>query len=168
MTELRVVAYLAVPAGAAGYFLWIYALRNLTPIQTVVFVNFNPLSATILSVSLLREDLTTFLLLGLILVLVSVFLTNYPQKQEVPIVVRDDTNLEAVNTNEFAGEYMSRSPIGGASRRQNPYGILFKEKNLFPSSRKPRQSTFETICTGRTQISPQESPHKRCVTKFAA
>jgi drug/metabolite transporter (DMT)-like permease len=75
--------------GALGYFLWTFALSRLTPTQVAVYVNFNPMAATILAAALLTERLTGVFGVGFVAVLGGVLLVNLPGR------VRQDPYTQA-------------------------------------------------------------------------
>jgi drug/metabolite transporter (DMT)-like permease len=72
--------FLGVFGGALGYFLMTYSLKRLTPTQTVVYVNLNPMVATLLGAFLLAEQLTHVFLIGFAAVIGGVLLVNWPRK----------------------------------------------------------------------------------------
>jgi drug/metabolite transporter (DMT)-like permease len=76
------VLFLGILGGALGYFLWTFALSRLTPTQVAVYVNFNPMAATILAAALLTERLTGIFGVGFVAVLGGVLLVNLPRKVE--------------------------------------------------------------------------------------
>ena len=83
------VLFLGVLGGALGYFLWTFALSRLTPTQVAVYVNFNPMVATILAAALLAERLTGVFGVGFVAVLGGVLLVNLPR------TVRQDSYSQA-------------------------------------------------------------------------
>ncbi len=76
------ILFLGIFGGALGYFLWTFALTRLTPTQVAVYVNLNPLVATILGAALLAERLTGPFLVGFVTVLAGVLLVNWPRRIE--------------------------------------------------------------------------------------
>jgi len=74
------ILFLGICGGALGYFLWTFALAHLTPTQVAVYINFNPLVATILGAALLAEKLTLVFIAGFVAVLIGVLLVNWPTK----------------------------------------------------------------------------------------
>ena len=74
------VLFLGVCGGAVGYLLWTLALAHLTPTQVAVYVNLNPMVATILGAVLLSEKLTPVFVICLIAVIIGVLLVNWPAK----------------------------------------------------------------------------------------
>jgi drug/metabolite transporter (DMT)-like permease len=89
--QLALVLYLSLPAGALGYSIIFVSLRYLTPTQSMVYVNLNPLTATAIGAALLGERLTPPFLLGFAIVLAGVGLVNWPvrkvQAQQPAVVV---------------------------------------------------------------------------------
>lgn len=78
---LALVAFLAVFAGALGWCLWNYGLRHLAPTQVAVYVNLNPLVATILSVWLLGEGVSVPFVAGFVAVGAGVVFVNWPARR---------------------------------------------------------------------------------------
>ena len=81
MARMRVdtvmlVLFLGIFGGAIGYFLWTFALTRLSPTQVAVFVNLNPMIATLLGATLLAEKLTGIFIAGFAAVLAGVLLAN--------------------------------------------------------------------------------------------
>ena len=74
------VLFLGICGGAAGYYLWTLALAHLTPTQVAVYVNLNPMVATVLGAALLAERLTPVFLLCFVAVLIGVLLVNWPAR----------------------------------------------------------------------------------------
>jgi drug/metabolite transporter (DMT)-like permease len=70
------VLFLGIFGGAIGYFLWTFALTRLSPTQVAVYVNLNPMIATLLGVTLLAEKLTGIFVVGFSAVLAGVLLVN--------------------------------------------------------------------------------------------
>jgi drug/metabolite transporter (DMT)-like permease len=75
---VMLVLFLGIFGGAIGYFLWTSALRHLSPTQVAVYVNLNPMIATVLGATLLAERLTDVFILGFVAVLAGVLLVNLP------------------------------------------------------------------------------------------
>jgi drug/metabolite transporter (DMT)-like permease len=76
--SLRLLIFLALAGGAAGYFLWTAALTRLAATEVAVYINMNPLVAAVLAALLLGERLTAFYLVALVGVLGGVLLVNWP------------------------------------------------------------------------------------------
>jgi drug/metabolite transporter (DMT)-like permease len=63
--------------GTVAGFVWYYdGIKEIGPTRAGLFINFVPVSAVILAFFVLREPITTSLLLGTLLVVTGVFLTN--------------------------------------------------------------------------------------------
>ena len=73
---LAVVVFLGIPGGAIGFALWTIALSHLSPTQVAVYVNVNPLVATLLGAVLLHERLTAVFFAGFAAVATGVFMVN--------------------------------------------------------------------------------------------
>jgi drug/metabolite transporter (DMT)-like permease len=79
---LTLLVFLGVFGGALGFFLWTFALTRLTPTQVAVYINLNPLVATVLGAALLAERLTIIFAVGFGAVLLGVMLVNWPKRIE--------------------------------------------------------------------------------------
>jgi drug/metabolite transporter (DMT)-like permease len=75
---VMLVLFLGIFGGAIGYFLWTFALTRLSPTQVAVYVNLNPMIATLLGATLLAERLTGIFIAGFVAVLGGVLLVNLP------------------------------------------------------------------------------------------
>ena len=73
---VMLVLFLGIFGGAIGYFLWTFALTRLSPTQVAVYVNVNPMIATLLGATLLAERLTGIFIIGFAAVLAGVLLVN--------------------------------------------------------------------------------------------
>jgi drug/metabolite transporter (DMT)-like permease len=80
---VMLVLFLGIFGGAIGYFLWTFALTRLSPTQVAVYVNVNPMIATLLGAILLAEKLTGIFLAGFAAVIAGVLLVNLPGKVKV-------------------------------------------------------------------------------------
>jgi drug/metabolite transporter (DMT)-like permease len=69
---VALLLFLGILGGALGFFLWTFALTRLTPTQVAVYINLNPLVATVLAAALLAERLTILFAAGFGAVLVGV------------------------------------------------------------------------------------------------
>ncbi len=78
--------YLGVPAGALAWAAFVFSLTRLTPTQAAVYINLNPLVATMLGAILLGERLTMLFLIGFVVVLAGVVLVNGPARAKEPVV----------------------------------------------------------------------------------
>jgi drug/metabolite transporter (DMT)-like permease len=74
------ILFLGICGGAIGYLLWTFALAHLTPTQVAVYVNLNPMVATILGAAILAEKLTLVFIVCFVAVLAGVLLVNWPTK----------------------------------------------------------------------------------------
>ena len=79
---VALLVFLGVFGGALGFFLWTFALTRLTPTQVAVYINLNPLVATVLGAALLAERLTIIFAVGFGAVLLGVLLVNWPKRIE--------------------------------------------------------------------------------------
>lgn len=74
------VLYLAIPGGALAFFLTSFALSRLTATQATLYINLNPIVATILAALLLDEPLGRWFGLGFVLVIAGLLLANWPKR----------------------------------------------------------------------------------------
>jgi drug/metabolite transporter (DMT)-like permease len=74
------ILFLGICGGAIGYLLWTFALAHLTPTQVAVYVNLNPMVATVLGAALLAERLSLVFILCFVAVVSGVVLVNWPAK----------------------------------------------------------------------------------------
>jgi drug/metabolite transporter (DMT)-like permease len=74
------ILYLAVPGGALAFFLTTYALSRLTATQATLYINLNPIVATLLAALLLDEPLTRWFGLGFVLVIAGLLMANLPRR----------------------------------------------------------------------------------------
>ena len=77
--ELLLVLFLATFGGAIAYFLWTYGFTALAPTQVVIYVNLNPMVATVMGAALLAEIITPLFLIGFLAVVIGVFIVNWPR-----------------------------------------------------------------------------------------
>ncbi|MGH9166772.1 MAG: DMT family transporter [Acidimicrobiia bacterium] len=84
---LGLVLFLGTGGGAAAFFLINWALSRLTPTQVTVYLNLNPMVATLLGALLLAERLTGVFLLSLGAVIGGVFLVNRRARLRTPGIV---------------------------------------------------------------------------------
>ena len=73
------ILYLAIPGGAFAFFLASFALSRLSATQATLYINLNPLVATILAALLLDERLTWWFAVGFALVVVGLLMANLPR-----------------------------------------------------------------------------------------
>lgn len=74
---LALVIFLGVFGGALGFSLWTSALRQLSPTQVSVYINLNPIAATLLAATMLHEQLSLSFLVGFIAVAAGVMIVNW-------------------------------------------------------------------------------------------
>lgn len=67
-----VILFLGTVAGALQFSLYMWALRNLPPSTTTLYLTLNPITAVLLGVGLLGENLTIELVIGMALVLIGI------------------------------------------------------------------------------------------------
>jgi probable blue pigment (indigoidine) exporter len=70
------VLFLGVPGGALAFLLWTTALSRLSPTAVTVYVNMNPIVATVLGVALLDERVSWLFGAGFAAVAAGVYLVN--------------------------------------------------------------------------------------------
>jgi drug/metabolite transporter (DMT)-like permease len=80
---VMLVLFLGIFGGAIGYFLWTFALTRLSPTQVAVYINLNPMIATLLGVTLLAEKLTGIFVAGFAAVFAGVLLVNLPGRVQL-------------------------------------------------------------------------------------
>ena len=80
LRSTSLILFLGICGGAIGYLLWTFALSHLTPTQVAVYVNLNPMVATVLGAALLAERLTLVFTVCFVAVLAGVLLVNWPTK----------------------------------------------------------------------------------------
>jgi len=85
---VTLLVFLGVFGGVLGFFLWTFALTRLTPTQVAVYINLNPLVATVLGAALLAERLTIIFAVGFGAVLLGVLLVNWPKRLEAAPTLR--------------------------------------------------------------------------------
>jgi len=78
---VTMVVFLGVFGGAISFSLWTSALRRLSPTQVAVYINLNPISATLLAAVMLHEHLSATFLLGFIAVAAGVMIVNWTRAQ---------------------------------------------------------------------------------------
>jgi drug/metabolite transporter (DMT)-like permease len=74
---LLLILYLGVLGAGLGFWLITFSLAHLTPTQNAVYINLNPMVATLLGALLLDEQMTVWFLFGTALVLTGLILTNW-------------------------------------------------------------------------------------------
>jgi len=80
---VMLVLFLGIFGGAIGYFLWTFALTHLSPTQVAVYINLNPMIATLLGATLLAEKLTGIFIASFAAVLAGVLLVNLPGRVQL-------------------------------------------------------------------------------------
>jgi drug/metabolite transporter (DMT)-like permease len=78
---LAMVVFLGVFGGALGFSLWTAALRQLSPTQVAVYINLNPIAATLLAATMLRERLSVAFAAGFVAVAAGVMIVNWPSRR---------------------------------------------------------------------------------------
>ncbi|MGH2544138.1 MAG: DMT family transporter, partial [Ardenticatenaceae bacterium] len=81
LNTLLLVLYLGVAGGAIAFWLFSVALAHLSPTQAIVYVNLNPVVATLLASIFLDEPLTISFAIGFALVVAGLLLTNLPTRR---------------------------------------------------------------------------------------
>jgi drug/metabolite transporter (DMT)-like permease len=74
---LALVVFLGVFGGAVAFTLWTIALRRLSPTQVAVYINLNPIVATLLAAMMLGERLTPAFAVGFVAVAAGVLIVNW-------------------------------------------------------------------------------------------
>jgi drug/metabolite transporter (DMT)-like permease len=74
---LASVVFLGVFGGALGFSLWTSALRRLSPTQVAVYINLNPIAATLLGATMLHEHLSGAFVVGFLAVAAGVMIVNW-------------------------------------------------------------------------------------------
>jgi len=74
---LVMVAFLGVFGAAVSFSLWTSALQRLSPTQVAVYINLNPISATLLAAVMLHEHLSVNFVLGFVAVATGVMIVNW-------------------------------------------------------------------------------------------
>ena len=74
---LAMVVFLGVFGGALGFSLWTTALKQLSPTQVAVYINLNPIAATLLAATVLHEQLSGYFALGFVAVVAGVMIVNH-------------------------------------------------------------------------------------------
>ena len=80
-TDVWLVLFLGTFGGAVAYFLWTYGFTILAPTQVVIYVNLNPMVATVMGAALLGETITPLFLIGFLAVVIGVFIMNWPRSR---------------------------------------------------------------------------------------
>jgi drug/metabolite transporter (DMT)-like permease len=75
------VGFIGLFGAAISYMLWLWALRHTTPTLVAVSLPMNPLMALVLGAVLLGEPVTTSMIVGFVLVIIGIAITNWRQKR---------------------------------------------------------------------------------------
>src|SRR5262249_35808925 len=78
---LAAVVFLGVLGGALGFSLWTTALARLSPTEVSVYINLNPVAATLLGAIVLHEQLTAQFGLGFVAVAGGVMIVNWSRRR---------------------------------------------------------------------------------------
>jgi drug/metabolite transporter (DMT)-like permease len=89
------VLYLAIPGGAFAFFLASFALSRLSATQATLYINLNPLVATVLAALLLDEQLNWWFGLGFLLVVIGLLLANLPRRSMRPAGKHEATAIRS-------------------------------------------------------------------------
>lgn len=81
---LLLVLYLGTLGGAVAFWLFAYTLGELSPTQALVYINLNPVVATLFASIFLDENLTTTFGIGFVMVIAGLLLTNLPKRARLP------------------------------------------------------------------------------------
>jgi len=74
---VALVVFLGVVGGALAFGLWTVALRRLTPTEVAVYINLNPIAASLLAATMLDEKLTPAFFAGFVAVAAGVMIVNW-------------------------------------------------------------------------------------------
>lgn len=72
-----IVVFLGVLGGALAFSLWTSALRRLSPTQVAVYINLNPIAATLLAATVLHEQLSALFVVGFLGVAAGLMIVNW-------------------------------------------------------------------------------------------
>lgn len=81
---LAMVIFLGVFGGALAFSLWTSALRKLSPTQVTVYINLNPVAATVFGAMLLHERLSGAFVIGVVAVAGGVMIVNWARAATGP------------------------------------------------------------------------------------
>jgi drug/metabolite transporter (DMT)-like permease len=82
--EWMALAYLAIVCGAFIFFLWAYALGRTTPTLVAISVAINPITASLVGVLLLSEEISPALIVGLVAVLTGIAVASGLLRLPIP------------------------------------------------------------------------------------
>jgi drug/metabolite transporter (DMT)-like permease len=88
---LVMVLLLGVFGGALSFSLWTSALRQLSPTQVAVYINLNPLAATLLGATMLHERISSYFVVGFAAVAAGVMIVNWNSDRGIG-AARPDTH----------------------------------------------------------------------------
>lgn len=71
------VIFLGILGGALAFSLWTSALRRLSPTQVAVYINLNPIAATLLAATVLHEQLSALFMVGFLAVAAGLIIVNW-------------------------------------------------------------------------------------------
>jgi drug/metabolite transporter (DMT)-like permease len=74
---ILLVIFLGVFGGALAFSMWTSALRRLSPTEVAVYINLNPLAATLLAATMLGERLSVWFVVGFVAVATGVLIVNW-------------------------------------------------------------------------------------------
>jgi drug/metabolite transporter (DMT)-like permease len=74
------IAWLCIPGGLAGIYLWVWALEHIAPSRVSMAVTLNPIAAAALGALLLEEPVTSRLGIGLAAIILGLTLANWPAR----------------------------------------------------------------------------------------
>ena len=74
---ILLIVFLGVFGGALAFSMWTSALRWLSPTQVAVYINLNPLAATLLAATVLGEKLSMWFAIGFVAVAAGVLIVNW-------------------------------------------------------------------------------------------
>jgi len=77
---LAMLIFLGVFGGALSFSLWTSALRQLSATQVSVYINLNPIAATLLAATMLHEQLSGSFVIGFVAVVVGVMIVNWTRQ----------------------------------------------------------------------------------------
>ena len=69
-------------SSAAGFYLWLWALKHTTPTKVTVFLALSPITATVLGAAFLSETISALFILGLGCVAFGLWLAHWPGRPD--------------------------------------------------------------------------------------
>ena len=76
-STIWIVVFLGILGGALAFSLWTSALRRLSPTQVAVYINLNPIAATLLAATVLHEHLSALFVVGFLGVAAGLMIVNW-------------------------------------------------------------------------------------------